>query len=88
MYIWIMELKLNIGYQDLLTLVKQLSAKDLAQFKADVAEIQPDSLSVPGTPVSVDDLMENLQLAETQIQNGEVYTSEQVKQHIESWKTK
>ena len=83
-----MELKLNIGYQDLLVLVKQLSAQELAQFKADVAEIQPSSLSVPGAPISVDDLMENLQLAETQIKNGVVYTSEEVKQHIESWKTK
>ena len=83
-----MELKLNIGYQDLLVLVKQLSAQELAQFKADVAEIQPSSLSVPGAPISVDDLMENLQLVETQIKNGVVYTSEEVKQHIESWKTK
>ena len=83
-----MELKLNIAYQDLLVLVKQLSASELAQFKADVAEIEPNSLAVPGAPISVDDLMENLQLAETQIQNGEVYTSEEVKQHIESWKTK
>jgi len=83
-----MELKLNIGYQELLALVKQLPAKDLMQFKADVAEIEPSSLSVPGAPISVDDLMENLQLAETQIQNGEVFTSEEVKQHIESWKTK
>jgi len=83
-----MELKFNISYQDLLTLVKQLSPGELAQFKADVSTIQPDSLSIPGKPVSIDDLMENLQLSEQQAQSGQVHTSTEVKQQIESWKTK
>lgn len=83
-----MELKLNIAYQDLLKLVKQLPARELEQFKADVATIQSNSLSIPGEPVSINDLMENLQLSEQQAQSGQVYTSAEVKQQIESWKTK
>ncbi len=83
-----MELKLNIGYGELLDLVRQLSAQDLAQFKEDVANIEVGSLSLPGAPVSVDDIMDNLQVSEAQAKAGQVFTSEEVKQRIESWTTK
>ncbi len=83
-----MELKLNIGYGELLDLVRQLSAQDLAQFKEDVANIEVGSLSLPGAPVSVDDIMDNLQGSEAQAKAGQVFTSEEVKQRIESWTTK
>ena len=80
-----MELKLKIGYGELLDLVRQLPARDLAQFKKDVANIEAGSLSLLGAPVSVDDIMENLQHSEAQAAAGQVFTSEEVKQHIESW---
>jgi|GEM_PF-1686505 len=83
-----MELKLNIGYGELLELVRQLPARELVQFKKDVANIEAGSLSLPGAPVSVDDIMENLQHSEAQAAAGQVFTSEEVKKRIESWTTK
>jgi len=52
---------------------------ELAQFKEDVADIKVESLSLPGAPVSVDDIMENLQRSEAQAKAGQVFTSEEVK---------
>jgi len=83
-----MELKLNIGYSELLELVRQLSAQELVQFKKDVANIEAGSLSLPGAPVSVADTMQNLQHSEAQTAAGQVFTSEEVKKRIESWTTK